>query len=145
MKNEINKIAVENINVFYQENNNDISRDITNMLKNIYSDESDLEILIINKIPYSKSIYMEKKINKILNGDEENLRNFSVNIFYYCNKISIKNLDESEFDIFSSKNNFSMIFLRKYSADFIISKIIHGDTIYPEIIKKSYFKNLSKG
>lgn len=144
MKNEKNKIAVENINVFYQENNNDINNDITNMLKNLYSNVSDLEILIINKIPYFKLIYMEKKINRILNGGEENLKNFSVNIFYSCNKISIKNIDESEFDIFSSKNNFSIIFLRKYSADFIISKIIHGDKIYPQIIKKSYFKNLSK-
>ena len=144
METKTNEVEYNKINVLYQKSYDEISNNIVGMLKNIYKNLSDLEILIINKISYNEAILLENKIDKILNGSQKNLRNFSVNVFYSCNKITIRKSDGSEFDIFSSYTNFSIIFLRYYETDFIISKIIQGDNAYPAIVEKSFFKNLAK-
>ena len=142
MKPEIEKIKSKEIHIGIYKNDVELGKQINKMLKNIYKNKSDLEILIINHMSYFKVKSLENKINNILNGNNQN--SFSVNLFQSCNKITVKDSDGSEFDIFSSKDYFSALFLRKYDTNFIISRIIHGKESYPGIINKSYFKHLAE-
>ena len=142
MKPEIEKIKSKEIHIGIYKNDVELGKQINKMLKNIYKNKSDLEILIINHMSYFKVKSLENKINNILNGNNQN--SFSVNLFQSCNKITVKDSDGSEFDIFSSKDYFSALFLRKYYTNFIISRIIHGKESYPGIINKSYFKHLAE-
>lgn len=133
--------SFNNVNLNYNITESELDNDIIGMLKNLYNNKTDLEILIKQKASKNEIIYLRNKINLILNGKNQSLKNFSVDVFN-SNKISIIGFKNSEIDIFSSSNNFLMIFLRKGGSDFIICKIIRGKDEYPVIIKTSFFNNL---
>lgn len=137
--------SFKNINLTYASGgggqSNGLSSDINCMLKNLYNNKTNLEILILNNISEEESIFLKNRINTILNGKNKDLKNFSVDIFS-SNKISIMDFNDLEFDIFSSDTNFLMIFLRRYESNFVIGNIIKGKDSYPGIIKTSYFDNL---
>ena len=87
MKPEIEKIKSKEIHIGIYKNDVELGKQINKMLKNIYKNKSDLEILIINHMSYFKVKSLENKINNILNGNNQN--SFSVNLFQSCNSITV--------------------------------------------------------